>query len=272
MFVKDLSQWKQDALTYWTNVITASPYDNKSAMISDLNSKINSLTTNPYYNSTTLFNKTKDALFSLVCHVNVKYSTIYQNAPPITYSLGVSGLKDWYGAFSTSLPSVESVFNISVSATNPLAGTYGYSGISGYWTGFCPEGVDECPYSGWSGSSGYSGWSGYIVSGFSGAGDTGEGGSGSGYSGYFESAYDGFINWNDNVQTLINNCVTADTSRIDNFVNNASDGQRDNFLYRIFTTDEPKSVNISTKDYILYNLYFNEVLNLFNWQIKGLNS
>ena len=249
MKLKDLEAWKPTVIEYWTQQITASGYDNKIAMIDDLNSKMNSLNLSSYYNNSDLFSKAKDSLFSMMTYVNVKYLTVYANGPIVpdlfeNVDLGASGL---YTAFSYDLPDPEDLFSFSSSA-------FLYSGVPVTGTGISGYSHIDTSYQNAT----------YRVSGFSGI-DISE------LPGYGEYSYHGYINYNINIPNIISTSAEADMASIDVLALQVPETLKNSIIYRMFTKEQPKVITKSAKEFILTDLKFNQVLTTFDWTIQGLN-
>jgi hypothetical protein len=203
MKLKDLESWKPDVLTYWTNTITASIYENKTTLLSELNSKISGLSLTSYYNDVALLSKSKDSIFSILSYVNIKYMTVYPNGPVIPDLLSDPlGVASWYKTFNYELPLPADVFTLTLD----------------------PEPIPV----------------------------------------------NGILSWNTDISTLITGAATDDIVLIDSFISGAASSIKDSILYRVFTTEQSKSIPKDTKTYILTDLNFNQVLTEFGWEIPGL--
>lgn len=260
MQLLDFPTWKTEAAAYWSAALTASQngfysaiinsptlsgyagpakYENEAAMLASINSQLD--TTEGYWNTykttPTLENKMRDALISLYSYVTMKDVNLATNAP-LVLEVSIAASAN-FRMTSYTLPEYSTVF------------TFITETVSGYDGHTINTNTDLLNNKLW-----YYGTSAETPS------PTGT---------YITDR--GVVTKNSltTVDTMITTGATADIAAIDVMTAAIPSSTRDNILFRVYGKPPITISPTDTKTFILVNYGYQELLDGFGWQIRGVN-
>ena len=260
-------EWKQQALSYWSNVLDNSVnkfyekmvllndptsgqanYDNKVELLNFINinlTNIEGLYTT-YKTDSTILDKTKDSLISLMSYISMKDIITTKTGPQIPNIL--SNMEDWYKMFSYDLPDFSTLYTITPTRViGTTAVTNGELKNQRLWYDMNePYPMNPLPF----------------ITPPSTATEV--------YT---------FVTAN---ASIVSNSISAlnvsfstfpsyDINNMNVFASLIFSNSKDAIIYRMFGEPELKSSNKKAKQIILENYKFSNVLSKFNWTIQGLN-